>query len=116
MSHESPPTCKPVLAFLYINVRILHFELPQLLPQSSQSDLVYALGRETGGLGLKQTSKQKIVMSVLCKVLDQSSVDLLNSSIQNTGNMTLNKKKRKKEFNLLNSEQRKRWQTFEEGR
>lgn len=55
MFYGSPPKCKPVLAFLYINVRILHFWLPQLLPQTSQSDLVYALEREMGGLGLKQT-------------------------------------------------------------
>lgn len=54
-------------------------------------------------------------MSVLCKVLDPSSVDLLKSSIQNTWQFYFKKKWNKKNFDLLNLEKSK-WQTLEERR
>lgn len=56
-------------------------------------------------------------MSVLCKVLDPSSLDLLKSSIQNTWQFYIKKNETKKTKNsdLLNLEKSK-WQTLEEAR
>lgn len=57
-----------------------------------------------GGLGLKQTNK-KIIMPVLCKVLDPNSVDLLKSLKRLV--ILLKTNKRTQKFSLLNLEKRK---------